>query len=210
MIAVRFAQRRGARLAAASPTVAAFAVAAGLMIGPAAQAQGDGFPARKPGLWEMKSSGGPLGGNQRMQQCIDARTDDLLRQQSEAGGQRCDKPKVGRSGADYQTEVVCRRDGLTTTMRGRYAMRGDTGYSGTMQMRFEPAMNGVSEMNMTVEGRWLGACKPGMKPGDVAIEGVPQTNLLNSEGAAPSRMSPEQLKALREEMERRMQQPSGK
>ena len=52
--------------------------------------------------------------------------------------------------------------------------------------------------------------KAGMKPGDVVMEGVPRTNLLNREGAAPSSLSPEQLKALREDMERRMRESSAK
>jgi hypothetical protein len=176
----------------------------------AAQAQTGQFPSRKAGLWEMKTTGGPLGGTQQMQQCIDARTDDLLRQQSADQGQNCDKPRVDKRGDSYESELVCRREGVTTTMRGHYAMKGDTAYSGTMRMRFEPPMNGVSEMNMTQEGRWLGPCKSGMKPGDMVMEGVPRTNLLNREGAAPSGLSAEKLKALREDMERRMRESSAK
>jgi hypothetical protein len=181
---------------------------AGLAVSGGAAAQADAFPARKAGLWEMRSSGGPLGGSQRMQQCIDARTDDMLREQSAGRGQDCDKPKVSRKGTEYETEVVCRREGVTTTMRGRYTMQGDSAYSGTMRMRFDPALNGMSEMNMAMEGRWMGRCRAGMKPGDVVMDGVPRTNLLNRDGAAPSRMSQEQLKSLREEMERRMGDPA--
>lgn len=176
----------------------------------AAQAQTGQFPSRKAGLWEMKTAGGPFGGTRQMRQCIDARTDDLLRQQSADKGQNCDKPIVTKRGDSYESDLVCRREGLTTTMHGQFAMKGDTAYSGTMRLRFDPPMNGVSEMNMMQEGRWLGPCKAGMKPGDVVMEGVPRTNLLNREGAAPSSLSPEQLKALREDMERRMRESSAK
>lgn len=189
--------------------VVAAAVAASVVPTGSVVAQADAFPPRKAGLWEMKSSGGPIGGSQRMQQCIDARTDDRLREQSSGRGQDCDEPKVSRSGAEYRTEVVCRREGVTTTMLGHYAMKGDTSYAGTMRMRFDPALNGMTEMNMAMEGRWLGRCKAGMKPGDVVMEGVPRTNLLNPDGAAPSRMTPDQQKALRGEMQRRMEQQPG-
>jgi hypothetical protein len=91
--ASRRAGRGGARLAAALAALGAGLVGVTL---PAAPAFGDEFPKRKPGLWEMKTSGGPVGA-QTLQQCIDAGTDDLLRSQSNEG-RNCSKPVVERNG----------------------------------------------------------------------------------------------------------------
>ncbi|MGE0798467.1 MAG: DUF3617 domain-containing protein [Lautropia sp.] len=164
-------------------------------------AQAQEFPKRRPGLWEMKSSGGPMG-SQTMQQCIDAATDDLLRGQSDAR-QKCSKPVIRRDGDRYQVAMTCDREGVQSSFEGQYTMRGDIAYQGDMKMRFTPAMAGVSEMNIKVDGRWIGACKPGMKPGDVAMPGVPGArggvNLLER-GRGGSQMTPEQARREAEKM----------
>lgn len=201
--ASRAARRRGARLLRAG--IGALAITA-LGVGGAVAA--DEFPKRKAGLWQMKSSGGPMGGA-AMEQCIDAATDNLLRNRSREG-ENCDPPKMTRSGDTYQVETQCRREGGTTAMRGEYRMQGDTRYTGSMRMRFEPPISGASEMNMTMEGHWIGPCRAGMKPGDVVIAGVPRTNLLNREGPAPSQLSPEEVRRLREEMRRNMRKDGEK
>jgi hypothetical protein len=57
-------------------------------------------------------------------------------------------------------------------------MAGDSEYTGDMKMTFDPPMSGVSEMNMKMEGKWVGACRAGMKPGDVVMQGMPKLNML--------------------------------
>lgn len=163
-----------AALAAAVAAVAAVA-AAGVALLPA-PAVADDFPKRKPGLWEMKTTGGPVGA-QTVQQCIDANTDDMLRTRSNEG-ENCTKPAVARTGDRYRVSSSCDGNGVKSTTQGEYSMSGDTGYTGDMKMTFTPPMSGVSEMNMKMEGRWMGACKSGMKPGDIVMQGMPTLNVL--------------------------------
>jgi hypothetical protein len=134
------------------------------------------FPKRKAGLWEMKTSGGPVG-SRTVQQCIDAATDDLLRIRSNEG-QNCSRPVVERDGARYKVRSNCDSNGVKSTVDGEYTMSGDSEYTGDMKMTFDPPMAGVSEMNMKMEGKWVGACKPGMKPGDMVMQGMPKLNVL--------------------------------
>ncbi len=124
----------------------------------------------------MKTTGGPVGAR-TVQQCIDAATDDLLRTRSNEG-QNCSRPEVERSGSRYKVRTLCENNGVKSTVDGEYTMSGDTRYTGDMKMTFDPPMSGVSEMNMKMEGRWLGACKAGMKPGDVVMQGMPRMNVL--------------------------------
>ena len=42
-----------------------------------------------------------------------------------------------------------------------------------MTVRYAPPLEGMSEMRMVSQGRWLGACKPGQKHGDVVMPGMP-------------------------------------
>ena len=141
-----------------------------------AAAAADEFPARKAGLWEMKTTGGPVGAR-TVQQCIDAATDDLLRIRSNEG-QNCTRPLVERHGSRYKVRSTCENNGVRSTVDGEYTMTGDTAYTGDMKMSFDPPMSGVSEMNMKMEGKWVGACKPGMKPGDMVMQGMPRLNVL--------------------------------
>ena len=141
-----------------------------------AAAAADEFPRRKAGLWEMKTTGGPVGAR-TIQQCIDAATDDLLRTRSNEG-QNCTRPLVERDGSRYKVRSNCENNGVKSTVDGEYTMSGDAAYTGDMKMSFDPPMSGVSEMNMKMEGRWVGACKAGMKPGDVVMQGMPRLNVL--------------------------------
>ena len=179
-------------------------VAAGvvLCIGPLATAGGADFPKRKPGLWEMKTTGGPIGA-QTIQQCIDAGTDDLLRTRSNEG-QHCSKPVVDRNGSRYRVRSSCDHQGVRSTIDGEYTMSRDTEYTGDMKMTFDPPMSGVSEMNMKMDGRWLGPCKPGMKPGDIVMQGMPPMNPLQMDKDGATGITPEQARRMADEMQKNM------
>ena len=169
------ARRTRSSLLTAAPGLAA-AVAVVTMLCATAAAAADEFPKRKAGLWEMKTTGGPVGAR-TVQQCIDAATDDLLRTRSNEG-QNCTRPVIERDGGRYKVRSSCENNGVKSTVDGEYTMSGDTSYTGDMKMSFDPPMSGVSEMNMKMEGKWVGACKAGMKPGDMVMQGMPRLNVL--------------------------------
>ena len=182
----------------------ALVLAASLL--PSAPASGDDFPKRKPGLWEMRTSGGPVG-PQTLQQCIDAATDDILRRQS-SEGQNCSKPVVERDGNRYRVSSTCTGSGTRTTTDGVYTMVNDSEYRGDMKMTFDPPLSGAAEMNMKMAGKWLGACKPGMKPGDIVMQGVPRLNALEM-GKDGGGITPEQARRMSEEMHKNMETRPG-
>ena len=154
----------------------------------------------------MKTSGGPVGA-QTLQQCIDAGTDDLLRMQSNEG-RNCSKPVVERNGNRYRVTSSCDQAGTKSTVDGVYTMVQDTEYTGDMKMTFDPPLSGASEMNMKMDGKWLGACKPGMKPGDVVMQGMPRLNVLEM-GQGGGGVSAEQARRMAEEMQKNMEKPRG-
>jgi hypothetical protein len=172
----------------------------------AAPAFGDEFPKRKPGLWEMRTTGGPVG-PQTIQQCIDASTDDLLRMQSNEG-QNCSKPAVEREGSRYRVRSSCTGEGMRSTMDGVYTMSRDTEYRGDMKMTFDPPLAGAAEMNMKMDGKWLGPCKAGMKPGDIVMQGMPRMNVLEM-GKGGGGITPEQARQMAEEMMKNMTRQKG-
>jgi len=52
-------------------------------------------------------------------------------------------------------------------------------------------------MSQKIDARWVGACKPGQKPGDVVMEGMGGMNMNEMMNADPKKM---------QEMMRQMQQ----
>jgi len=132
------------------------------------------MPARKVGLWEMtmtfEGRGAPP---QTMQQCIDAATDKAMQDMS-AGvrGQSCSKREMKKVGNTIVFDSVCSMGGGTTTSHGVVSGDFNSAYTVKINSKREggPAVpNMPAETNMTIESKWLGACKADQKPGDIIM-----------------------------------------
>lgn len=127
-------------------------------------------PLRKPGLWEIRMQSAQLPGTEMtIQQCIDRNTDSLLQQRVANEKADCSAIDVRRDGERVTLHAVCRIEGTTATSDASYTGNFASGYQGEMRSRYEPPLYGISETRMTQVARWLGACKPGQKPGDVIM-----------------------------------------
>jgi hypothetical protein len=132
------------------------------------------LPARKPGLWEVKTS---IGGNARaltVQQCIDAATDQML--QSNAGpfaASSCPEREVKKSDASIVIDSRC-------TIRGKPASAHAV-ITGSFENAYTMTVNSeggeLPAASMTVEGKWLGACVADQQPGDVMMAGGVKINV---------------------------------
>jgi hypothetical protein len=135
------------------------------------------MPKRKPGLWEinMRMEGVPNLGP--MQQCIDQNTDNLLQQKAKDSKKNCSVMEITPVGNKVSIHSVCKVEGSTATTDAFFEGAFDANYTGKVNTRFDPPLYGRSESNMTLEGRWLSACKPGQKPGDVVMPSIGGVNL---------------------------------
>ncbi|MEI7430052.1 MAG: DUF3617 family protein [Betaproteobacteria bacterium] len=135
------------------------------------------MPKRKPGLWEIsvRMEGTPNMGP--MQQCIDSATDDLMQQKAKNSKQDCSVMDIKPSGNKVTIHSVCKMEGTTATSDGVFEGAFDAKYTGTMKTRFNPPLHGQSESNMSFDGRWLGPCKPGQKPGDMIMPNMGSVNI---------------------------------
>lgn len=144
-------------------------------------AQAD-MPKRKPGLWEIKmtSDAGRGGGPMVSQQCIDAKTDDLMQQRAQGMGKvECSKNTVRKEGGKTIAESVCKFGGTTTTTKAVFSGDFSSNYRGDIHSTYSPPMMGMKEVRSTIEAKWLGACKAGQKPGDVIMPGMPGGGKFN-------------------------------
>ena len=158
-------------------------------------AWGEDAPRRKSGLWEMTMRSDRMPQPTTVQQCIDQKTDDLSRQGS-SGQQHCSKTSVRRESGRVVVESECKVE--NSIARTRAVLSGDfaSSYSADVATTFAPPLHGIKEQKATLQARWVSPCKPGQKPGDVAVSGVP---------AGSGKMDPETARRMADEMRKRYQ-----
>ena len=74
-------------------------------------------------------------------------------------------------------DSVCKVDGSTAKTRSIFSGRFDSAYKVESKSTFEPPMEGMRETSSRMEAKWLGACKPGQKSGDISMPGMPNINM---------------------------------
>ena len=135
------------------------------------------MPKRTSGLWEIKMNHEGSPGMGPIQQCIDQNTDNLMQQKAKDNKQDCSVMDVKTSGNKVVVHSVCKMEGSTATTDGVFEGAFDSAYKGTMKTQFYPTMHGMSQSNLTLDARWLGACKAGQKPGDVIMPNMGGMNV---------------------------------
>jgi len=138
------------------------------------------YPARKPGLWEMRTDDGSgKGAGRTIQQCIDAATDKAMREMGQGMGRTsCSKQDLHAEGGKLVIDSVCRMGNTTATSRA--VMSGDFGSAYRMESRssYDPPLMGRSEGTAVVEAKWVGPCKADQKPGDMVLANGMKMNVL--------------------------------
>jgi hypothetical protein len=145
-------------------------------------------PKRKSGLWEIKiSSDQPMGG-QTIQQCIDEKTDDMMKS-GMPGAEKptCSKNEMRREGDRIISDSVCKLRDSTATTRTVFSGRFDSAYKADIKSTYEPPLSGMRETSTVIEAKWLSPCNPGQKPGDMSIPGMPNINIQDMMKNLPQR-----------------------
>jgi hypothetical protein len=81
-----------------------------------------------------------------------------------------------------QITSVCKMRGSTITTQTNLSGKFDSAYHGEIKIRSNPPLAGVKESRVMLDAKWVGACRPGQKPGDLILSngsvvnanGVPQ------------------------------------
>ena len=144
------------------------------------------LPRRKSGLWEIATAnqqGQPFAA----QMCVDQKTDDLTRQLAGVGV-TCSKQNVRRESATrYVIDSVCQFGESTATSRAVFTGSFESKYDVDITAKYVPPMMGMSEGRSTINARWISACKPGQRPGDIILPNGMTMNVLQPQGQAPKR-----------------------
>ncbi len=147
------------------------------------------YPPRKPGLWELKTTSvGDTNPSQSMQQCIDAKTDQALRDMGMgASKDKCARNDLRNEGGKLVLDSVCNIGPTTATTHA--VLTGDltSAYRMESTSTYKPPLMGRSEGKATLDAKWIGACKADQKPGDMVMPDGMKMNILDVMGGMKKR-----------------------
>ena len=145
-----------------------------LAVAPGGSARAVDLPLRKAGLWELKmvNSGSPMP-EMTMQHCTDATTDkDMNNMVSPMAKQICSKQDVEKTAAGYVTDSVCSVGGMSVSSHSEIVGDFNSAYTVTTTSHSDLGSKSAPRDIVTkIEAKWLGACKPDQKPGDIVMPG---------------------------------------
>jgi hypothetical protein len=156
------------------------------------------LPTRKPGLWEIKMvmEGGPGVPPQVTQQCVDATTDkEMNALGTSVAKDKCSRQDISKSGGTFIVDAECQIGPVKATTRSEATGSFDSAYTVKVNTRMDgaiaPGMPSGMTTKMTIEAKWLGACKPDQKPGDIVMPNGTKMNILDikkMQGRVPGAM----------------------
>lgn len=144
------------------------------------------LPKRKAGLWEMQM--GPAGGQQQViKTCLDEATDRAMYEMgAKIGGSMCSKFNLSVNGSVVTADGVCSLPGqqgnINMTSHSETRFDGDTSFTSNGTVKYDPPIGGQSEIKVSTQGRWVGACAAGQKPGDMILPDGRTVNMKDMGG----------------------------
>ncbi len=157
------------------------------------------IPARKDGLWEvtvrsddlvLKRAGRPSLQPATVRQCTSADAESIMLLSIVPGQEDCHERQVRQrrgkgASAGYDIRTVCYvHDNRVNT---QMELQGDlqSTYHGTFSTTFpQTPLNNTGRV--VFEGRWLGACQAGQRPGDMLLPNGVTVNVLEDRKRAES------------------------
>ncbi|WP_018607588.1 DUF3617 domain-containing protein [Uliginosibacterium gangwonense] len=172
-----------------------------------AWAQTTDLPKRKAGMWEVKiESASTSATGLSSLQCIDDATDATLQKQVLTGGGQsgCKLTSSQKTATGWEFDSVCKTG--NTTLNTHSVVSGDmqSSYQITVTTKATPPINGQSTLQTTIKSSYAGACKAGMKPGDINVNGMTM-NMLSGNQNSNATISQEQAKKMLEQLQKSLQ-----
>jgi hypothetical protein len=147
---------------------------------PCLTASAQELPIRKAGLWEMKIvKTGTSMPDMAMQHCTDATTDkDMANSFSPMVKQVCSKQDIQKTATGYVTDSVCSVAGVSMTSHAEITGDFNSAYTVVSTSHSDKGLSGKPlDATTRIEAKWLGACKPDQKPGDIVMPGGFKMNI---------------------------------
>jgi hypothetical protein len=163
-----------------------YRLAAGLLLWAASvlTAGAGELPTRKAGLWEVKilKTSAPLP-EMTVQHCTDEATDKQMTATFQpASKEICSRNETQQTATGYTTDSVCTVSGVSMTSHADITGDFNSAYTVTVTSHSQGGAAGAPRDNtMTLQAKWLGACKADQKAGDIVIPGGFKMNVKDME-----------------------------
>ena len=134
----------------------------------------DDLPVRKAGLWEMKIRAGSSVPEMTMQHCTNETVDkEMSNNVSPMAKQICAKQEIKKTATGYVSDSECSVAGVSTTSHAEITGDFNSAYMVKSTSHAQGGVAGAAgrDSTMTVQAKWLGACKADQKPGDIVMPG---------------------------------------
>ena len=144
-----------------------------LAAAPADHARADDLPIRKAGLWEIKMvrTGSQLP-EMTMQHCTDETIDkDMNNMVSPMAKQICSRQDIQKTATGYLSDSLCSVAGVSIASHSEINGDFNSAYTVTTSSHSDLGSKGARDTVTKIEAKWLGACKPDQKPGDIVMPG---------------------------------------
>lgn len=163
----------------------------------AAPALAQEYPKLKAGQWDIvinTTKAQPSAAPTRSTMCTDdALQKEMTTMSSGISREMCSKNEFRREGARWIGNSECKIGESRIVSRSVMTLVGDTAYKTEINATYEPPFMGMKESQTTLEGKWTGACRDGMVPGDFIGPSGQKINIKGMAAAAkPPAMPPSQ------------------
>ncbi len=134
---------------------------------------------------KMVRTGAPMP-DMTMQHCTDETTDKQMSNAlSPVSKDACSRNDIQKTATGYVTDSVCTFGGMSMTTHSDITGDFNSAYTvkATSNSSGGPAgtPSNPTATTMTIEAKWLGACKPDQKPGDIMMPGGIKMNVKDME-----------------------------
>jgi Protein of unknown function (DUF3617) len=137
-------------------------------------AEAQNLPTRRAGLWEIRmTEEGRNTPPQVMQQCIDAKTDQMMNAFGGGlGAELCSKQEIRKVGATLVINAECEVGPMRSVSESVVSGDFNSNYTVRVTTTVEGLPAAARELvggTRVIQARWIGACKLGQRPGDIAM-----------------------------------------
>jgi hypothetical protein len=153
---------------------AAFALASGGAI-----AASTDLPPLKPGLWEVvRSTSLQTDKKHTTTMCLDAEMQAKMQDFGMGVAKdMCSQTDRHMEGNRLLVTATCKLGESTMKSQSVMTFVSGTSYHTEMSASYDPPFMNMTQSKGSMDGKWLGACKPGQQPGDITLENGQTINL---------------------------------
>ena len=151
----------------------------GLLAAATAVAAADEFPKLKAGLWEVNMTSGKADAKPRLTtMCLDDSVQrEMYTMSTGMMAGMCSKHEIKVAGNKVTTIANCDLGIAKMQSQAVMTLSGNTSYHTEARATFDPPLNGAKESTSIIDGKHVGACKPGQLPGDMTLPGGQTVNV---------------------------------